>query len=205
MLAVAIDMASTSIPFQLLRPLSKAHRGSESVPNKEIIADPAIQVYTTALAAIVYTVTLLMAYRLYLPANLIANFEGLKTMVPVYSSTYLSILPAASFFGLAAKTFIFTPFAAVGPSTEDDKLLEFDPVEASLGETTWFNVWGYTKKTKVVIIRTAIGVLATYTNTYHQTSLTIAGVESAGASSYAKVWAAAALFTGIGLGLVGRT
>lgn len=99
--------------------------------------------------------------------------------------------------------FIFAPFAAQGKVPEDEKLKDFDPATATLGETVYANVWGYTAKTKVVIRRTAVAVAVTAINTYLACTMTIYGISSAGATAYAAVWAFAALCTGLGLGLVG--
>ncbi|SPO00519.1 uncharacterized protein DNG_03267 [Cephalotrichum gorgonifer] len=203
--ALAVHVLSTFIPFQLLRPVSRAHADDKSVPNREIIADPAVQVYTVALSTVVYSVSLLLAYKTFLPRVLVLYFEGIHSVAPAYDATYSSVTPVAVLLGLAAKTFIFTPLASTGRSAEDKKLQRFDPVRASLGETFVYNVWGYTTKAKVGILRTAVAVVLTFVNTYLQCAKVVAGVEPAGAAGYAAVWTVAALFSGVGLGLVGRS
>lgn len=125
------------------------------------------------------------------------------TVEPAYDATYAAVLPATVLFGLAASTFIFAPFATTGKAKEDDSIAEFDPVEATLGETVWWNVWGYTAKTKVVIRRTIVAMLVSSIKTYLSCTLTVYGIESTGAVVYAAVWAFAALCTGVGLGFVG--
>lgn len=124
-------------------------------------------------------------------------------MEPAYTASYATVLPVTLLFGAAASTFIFAPFATTGKAKEDDKISQFDPAAASLGQTVWWNFWGYTAKTKVVIRRTAITTLVTGVNTYLACSKTINGVDPAGASAYAAVWVFAALCTGVGLGMVG--
>lgn len=202
--ALAIDVVSVFIPFRALRGVSGAHAGGRSVPNREIITDPFIQVCTVALSSVVYSVTLFFAYKTFLPRVLVLYFQGIRTVAPAYHATYLSVIPVAMLLGLAAKIFIFTPFASTGQSEEDKELQRFDPVSASLWETFVFNTWGYTTKGKVGIARTAVVVVLTFVHTYLQCTKVITGVEATGAGSYAAVWAAAALFSGISLGLVGR-
>lgn len=201
--ALAIDAISVFVPFQLLRPVSGVHAGGRSVPNREIITDPLIQISTTALSSMVYSITLFAAYRTFLPRVLVLYFGGIPTVAPAYDATYLSVIPVAILLGLAAKVFIFTPFVGTGRSAEDKKLRQFDPVRASLQETFVHNVWGYTAKGKVGIVRTAVVVLFTFVNTYLQCTKLIAGIEPTGAIYYAAVWATAALFSGISLGHVG--
>lgn len=201
--ALAVDAISVFVPFQLLRAVSGVHAGGRSVPNREIITDPVIQVSTIALSSMVYSVTLFAAYQTFLPRTLVLYFRGIPTVAPAYDVTYLSVIPIAALLGLAAKVFIFTPFVGTGRSAEDKKLRRFDPVSASLQETFVHNVWGFTAKGKVGIARTAIVVLLTFVNTYLQCTRVISGIEPTGAGYYAAVWATAALFTGFGLGHVG--
>ncbi|OBR14171.1 hypothetical protein CH63R_02897 [Colletotrichum higginsianum IMI 349063] len=201
--ALGIEMLSTFVPFQLLRPLSGAHAGAKNVANREIITDIPIQIYTTILAAAIYSLTLFTAYKTYLPTTLVLYFEGLPSLAPAYTTNFLATLPVTIAFGIAARSFIFTPFVATGETDEDEKLAEFDPATATLGETLAWNIWGYTTREKVVILRTAVAMLVTGVNTYLQTFMTINGVESYGASLYAGAWVGAAFLTGVGLGFVG--
>lgn len=203
--AVAIELLSSYIPFQLLRPVSEAHRGAKSAPNREVTSDPAVQVYTSALATLVYSMTLLFAYRLFLPRVLVTHFTGIKSMAPAYDTSIASVLPVSLALGVAAKAFLFTPVTSTGASPQDAKLSEFDPVSASLEETLRYNVWGYTRRGKVGILRTAAVAASTFVNTYVLCSRTIADVEGRGACLYAAVWALASLFSGISLSLVGQT
>lgn len=200
--ALIVDVTSAAVPFYLLRPLSAVHKPGAKVHNRELVDVP-LQVYTTALATTIYTVTLVLSLRLILPGILVLHFSGLPTLEPAYSASYATVLPVTLAFGAAASVFIFAPFATTGKAKEDEKLNEFDPVSASLGETVWWNTWGYTAKTKVIIRRTAIAALVTGVNTYLASTMTIYGVEPVGAAAYASVWVFAAICTGVGLGLVG--
>ncbi|KAL6896018.1 hypothetical protein HDV57DRAFT_35114 [Trichoderma longibrachiatum] len=201
--ALAVDVVSASVPFSLLRPLSAVHKPSSALPNRELIGWP-LQLLTTGLSTSIYSVILVLSLRYLLPSIFVLHFEGLRNLEPAYSASYLAVLPVTLLFGVAASTFIFPPFATTGKTKEDERVTNFDPAEASLGETVWWNFWGYTTKAKVAIWRTAVTLLVTGVNTYLACAMTIPGVEKEGAAAYAGVWVFAALCTGLGLGLVGR-
>lgn len=196
-------MVSTFIPFQLLRSLSDVHAGAKNVANREIITDVPITVYTTLLSTIIYGVTLFSALHTFLPTTFVLYFDGIPSLEPAYKANYLSILPVMLAFGFAARSFIFTPFAATGRSKEDSNLDEFNPVLATLGETLAWNFWGFTTRQKVLIQRTAAAMLVTGLNTYIQTYMTVGGVESCGAVNYAGAWVAATFLAGSALAFVG--
>ncbi|KJZ71784.1 hypothetical protein HIM_08804 [Hirsutella minnesotensis 3608] len=200
--ALLVDVLAAAVPFAILRPLSNIHRPSAKVPNRELI-DLSLQMCTTAMSTGIYTVILVLSLRFLLPRILILHFSGLPTLEPAYTASYSAVLPATAIFGAAASAFIFAPFATTGKSAEDEAASQFDPVTASLKETVRWNVWGYTTKTKVIVRRTAAVMLLTGVNTYLACTKTMYGVESCGAIWYAAVWVVAALFTGVGLGLVG--
>lgn len=207
--ALSVDVVASFVPFLLMRPLSGAHKASSSVPNREIIADRSILAASTLFAALIYNVIVFLSYKTYLRGALVLHFEGIPTIEPVnniapvlYVSPLATILALAS--GIAARSFVFTPLAATGRTEQDEQAAAFDPVEASLGETLRWNIWGYTTQTKVGILRTAVAMAVTGINTYLQCALTISGVASIGAVIYASVWVTAAFLTGIGLGFVGE-
>ncbi|KAF4336012.1 hypothetical protein FBEOM_10145 [Fusarium beomiforme] len=204
--ALAIDVLSVAVPFFLLRPLSPVHTPSAAaaagLPNRELLDLP-LQTYTASLSTGIYTVVLVLSLRFILPRILVVNYSGVPTLEPAYNASYAAILPVTTLFGIAASTFIFAPFATTARAEEDDKINEFDPVAASLGETVWWNVWGYTVKTKVVIRRTIVVAFVTAVNTFLASSKTLYRVDATGAAVYAGVWAFAAICSGIGLGFVG--
>lgn len=200
---LAVDVVASFVPFFLMRPFSPAHKAEASTPNREIIVDRPIQVLSTLLASFIYNVVLFLSYQTYLRTALVLHFEGIHTVQPTQAGL-IALTTLSLVSGIAARSFIFTPLAATGRTDQDEKAAQFDPVEASLGETLWWNVWGYTTQTKVGIARTLAVVAVTGINTYLQCALTISGVESTGAVVYASVWTLAAFFAGIGLGFVGE-
>lgn len=199
--ALAIEVLSTAVPFHLVRPLSSANE-SLSKSNRDILDIP-MQLLTTLLSTAIYTVTLVLSLRFLMPRIFVVYFSGLPSLEPAYNASFMDVLPVTIPCGLAASIFIFAPFATTGKAKEDAKIEQFDPVSASLGQTVWWNFWGYTAKAKVVIRRTAAAVFVSGVSTYLACTMGMYGIESTGAVMYAGVWVAAALFAGIGLGLVG--
>ena len=190
------------MPFYLLRPLSAVHTPNAKLPNRELV-DVGLQIYTTALSAGIYTVTIVLGLRLLLPRFLVMYFAGIPTVLPAYAASFVRLLPVAVLFGFAASSFIYTPFATTTKAKEDDQIGKFDPAAATLGETVAWNFLGYTAKTKVIVRRTAVVAFVTACNTYLACTMTIYGIASTGAVAYAALWVTAALCSGLGLGYVG--
>jgi len=206
--SLLIDCLTTYIPFRLLRPLSLAHTASKispsvEVPNREIVTDFSIQTITTLLAASIYSVTLYGAYQTFLPVYLVTYFSNIPTVAAAHSASHISLFPLTLLFGLASKSFIFTPAAAARSSLADAKATSFNPASATLSETIWYNIWGFSARTKILIKRTLALMLVGGVNTFIQTFVTIKGVEIIGAAAYSGVWVVAAGFTGVTLGFVG--
>lgn len=193
--SLVIDSLSSYIPFRLLRPLSPAH---SAVPSDDIVTSASIQAYTAILAALIYSVTLFSAYTVYLPVYFVTYFANIHTIAAAHSASLITLFPISLVLGLGAKSFIFTP-AAVVPS----RGMVFNPETATLGETVWYNVWGYSKRTKTVITRTVTLMLVSGVNTFVQTFVTTEGVEARGALGYSAVWVVAGGVTGVALGIVG--
>lgn len=139
------------------------------------------------------------AYASYLPITLVLNFKDIPSISAVHESNYITLLPTGLIAGLAATSFIFKSVTTTGA----DDVPEFDPASASFCETLKYNVWGYSARTKAVIKRTAILVIASGVNTFIRTIGTIQGVEPQGAAAYSAMWAAATLLTGLALSVVG--
>lgn len=201
---LAIDSLSALGPFVLLRPLSEAHAAGPAVPNSEIVTDRSIKLSTGLLAGLIYGTTLFVAIKTYLGTTFVLYFEGITRVEPALNTKYGATAAAllVCMLGLAAHSFIFTPFEATPPTVEP-KTKRFDPVTATLTDTLRWNLWGFSRRTQVVIFRTGLVMLATWVNTYLQCSITVLGVEPWGAAVYATIWAVAAAVTGTALELVG--
>lgn len=199
-LSLIIEMLSTALPFALLRPLSTVHADPSSSPNAEVLTDKPVALLTTLLSGAIYSVVLYAAYATYLPMYLVLYFKDLPSVTAAHDATYLNLMPVTLALGLAATLFIFVPAVA----EETEKPEPFDPATATLKETVGWNLWGWTKRTKVVITRTAVLMFVSGVNTVVQTALAVEGAEAIGAIAWASVWVLAAAFTGIGLGAVGN-
>lgn len=200
---VLVEIVAAAAPIYLLRPVSAVHKPNAKVHNRELFGG-LTRVYVTVFAIAVYTVTIVLSSRLVLPRVLVVSFAGVRTVDPAYQASHLHALPLMVAFGASAAAFLFPSFVSTGKSKEDDKLKQFDPVDASLSQTFWWNFWGYTVKTKVLLRRTAITVVSTGMGTYLTCTIPIDGVDSAGAIAYAGIWVLAAVLTACGIGYIGQ-
>lgn len=198
--SLVIDGLATYIPFRLLRPVSVAHNASseDGIPSQDIITDPYIKALNIILAASIYSTILYASYMTFLPTTLVTYFNEIPTVLPAHMSTPISMFPVNLILGLASHSFIFTPAAAL----PQKKASGFDPATATFQETLWYNLWGFSDRTKMIIKRTAAlaGVVGIYG--LLQLWATIEGVEFTGAAVYSSVWATASLITGFVFNLV---
>ncbi|KAJ6784815.1 hypothetical protein PWT90_10639 [Aphanocladium album] len=198
-----VDVAAPAAAFALARPLGSLRFAGPKLYNKDLVSGP-YQLLIAVLSTSVYAAVVSLSLRFLLPKVLVLYFQGIPTVEPAYAASFLALLPTAAFFGIAASKFIFAPYVTTGRSKEDDKIRQFDPVQASLRETVWWNFWGYTLRSRIVITRTAIVTVVTAVSTYLACAVAIDGVSCLGAASYAFVWAFATAGTGFALGLVGQ-
>ncbi|KAL9593606.1 MAG: hypothetical protein Q9179_005792 [Wetmoreana sp. 5 TL-2023] len=198
-LGIAIDVASTYFPFMLLRDSSPVHRPEASkgeVANRSILSNSPIKFYTSLLAAAVYGVVIYGSFRSWLPAYLIVHFEGLKDLSGAHEAALPGVIVGFLISGYAAQSFLFIPALGAKPDAHDLKMAEFDPETATLGQTIWYNVWGYSKRSRTLIKRTATLALTSAMQTGLRTYITVEGVELAGAAGWAVMWASTATLLG---------
>ncbi|KAM3438463.1 hypothetical protein MY4824_003243 [Beauveria thailandica] len=198
-----VDVAAPAAAFALARPLGSLRFAGPKLYNKDLVSVP-FQLLIAVLATSVYASVVSLALRFFLPRIFVLNFRGIPTVEPAYAASFLALLPTAAFFGVAASQFLFAPYVTTGKSKEDDRIRQFDPVQASLGETVWWNFWGYTLRSRIVITRTAIVAGMTAVSTYLACAVAIDGISRFGAVMYALVWAFATGSAGLALGLVGQ-
>jgi hypothetical protein len=196
------------VSFFLVRPISKAHSAAATASqyNRDIITDRTLGIETVLLAGLIYHVTLFVAFRTYLPTSFVLHFEGIPTIQPAldtlsYGNAQMVVLNVL--FGLAARAFIFAPYASQPPTAADGEIVQFQPDKATFKQTLVYNFWGYTTRAKIIITRTALA-MAVGLNTYLRCLTTIQGVESSGAVAYTIVWLIGTMVTGIALGVVGN-
>lgn len=202
-LAGLVDIAAPALAFYLTRPLGSLRFAGPKLYNKDLVSLP-FQLLIGLLSTSVYASVVSLALRFVLPRVFVLYFAGIPTVEPAYAASFVALLPTAAFFGFAASKFIFAPYVTTGKSKEDDKIRQFDPVQASLRETVWWNFWGYTLRSRIIITRTAVVTVMTAVSTYLACTILIDGVAGLGAAVYAFVWALATSGTGLALGLVGQ-
>ncbi|KAL9603244.1 MAG: hypothetical protein Q9219_001265 [cf. Caloplaca sp. 3 TL-2023] len=196
---ISIDVLSMYIPFTLLRDHSPIHQSELSkgqVANRSILNDVSVRISTSVLAAAVYGLVVYGSFRGWLPKYLILHFEGLKDLSGAHEAALPFITAGFILSGYAAQSFLFMPALGAQPDVHDMHMAEFDPETATLGQTIWYNVWGYSKRSRTLIKRTATLALASAMQTGLRTYITVEGVELAGAAGWAAMWAAAAVLIG---------
>ncbi|KAL6713399.1 hypothetical protein ACLMJK_008864 [Lecanora helva] len=196
---MAIDLLAVWLPFYTLKVSSSIH--SVKTPkgvaaNRSVINDFGVQIATSLLGAGVYALVVLASYSTWLPTYLVTHFDGIRDISALHNKNFPFL--AASFLplGFAAKVFLFTPATAAKPDRHDKEVAGFNPETATLAETVWYNVWGYSKRTRVLIKRTVTLVAVVALQTSLQTYITIEGAEAFGAVGWSSVWALAATLTG---------
>ncbi len=195
---IAIDTLAAYVPFYSLKVSSSIH--SIKTPkgvaaNRSVINDVYVQVYTSLLAAGIYTVVVFGSYGLWLPVFLETHFDGLRDISAAHSQNFpwliLSFLPT----GFAAKVFLFTPAIAAKADKYDKKMAAFNPETATLGETLVYNLWGYSHRARTLIKRTATLLAVGAAHTIIQTYGSLEGAEFLGAAGWSSVWGLAATLT----------
>ncbi len=196
---LAIDVLTTSLPFHLLREVSSTHivdAPKRLVSNRSVINDLSVRVYTTFLAAGIYGVVVLASYVNWLPVYLVTHFDGIRDISAAHSAALPYLIIAFLPTGFAARAFLFTAATGARPDTYDKELARFNPATATLGETIMHNLFGYSKRTRTLIKRTATVAITGGLHTWLQTYVALEGVEGLGAAGWSAVWAAAAALTG---------
>lgn len=196
---IAIDTLTAYVPFYSLKVSSSIH--SIKTPkgvaaNRSVINDTGVQVYTSLLAAGIYTVVVFGSYGTWLPVYLVTHFDGMRDISAAYSPNFpwliLSFLPT----GFAAKVFLFTPATAAKTDEHDKETAAFNPETATLGETVVYNLWGYSHRARTLIKRTTTLVAVGGVHTMLQTYGSLEGAEFLGAAGWSSVWGLAATLTG---------
>ena len=197
--SLVTDIISTYVPFYLLRPLAPVHYAEAprgAVANRFIINDFPILIYTTLLAAGIHGIVLFASFTTWLPIHLVLYFDGIRDISFVHESQLPWLILASIPTGLAARTFLFSPAAGAKRDLGDIKNLAFKPETATLSETIYYNLWGYSKRTRTLIQRTAILAATIGLYTWFQIWFTVDGTEWTGAAGWGAVWSAATTLTG---------
>ena len=196
---IFVDLAATAFPFQILRRVSPAHSDEApqgSIANRSIISDMPTQIFASLLGAVIYAFVVYGSYYTWLPVHLVTNFDGLRSIAGIYETQFLTLILLFVPIGVATKVFLFTPSTASKRDFADIQREDFDPETATLEETFWYNIWGFSKRGRVMVTRSAILAGITFFYTWVQVYASIQGVESIGAAGWASIWALAAVLTG---------
>ncbi|MCJ1313207.1 hypothetical protein MMC25_006884 [Agyrium rufum] len=197
--SLAIDMLTTYVPFRLLRPIAATHKDNppkDAVANRSVINDLPVRLFTTVLAACIYAVIVYGSFSSWLPIYLVTHFDGVRDISAAHSAALPFLIAAFVPVGFAAREFIFTPSTGARKDLGDIKKSAFNPVTANLVQTIQHNVWGYSKRTRTLIQRTATLAAVTGLYSWVEVYLTIDGAEGYGAAGWAAIWATAAVATG---------
>lgn len=211
--AFAITLVSTAIPFALLRrPTSVhdlSHAPSAAVANRSILQDRPTAVYTTLAATSIYAVVLYVSYATWLPQRLVTHFENIPTIAVAHAGPaglpvlFLSLIPA----GWATRDFLFV--SSTGSSSTSQRALssaasassgdEGEYLITTLRRRTWARL---SRKTQVLVFRTAILAASVVLNTVIQLAGTVRGVDWEGATAWGAIWAVATCVAGMTFGWI---
>ncbi|KAG8534176.1 uncharacterized protein KY384_001020 [Bacidia gigantensis] len=134
----------------------------------------------------------------------VIHFDGIKDLSKIYRSDVMWLLAPFVPIGIAAKTFLFTPSFAAKADARDDEIEAFNPETASLSDTALYNIWGHSKRVRVLAQRTAVLVALAGLHTWLHTYIVVEGAEGFGAAGWASIWVLAATLTGLGFAWVGN-
>ena len=195
-----IDMIATSIPFRLLRTNLASHgfkTPKGAIANRSVINDYGVQAGASLFASGIYSVIVVSSFGTWMPKYLVTHFDGIKDISLLYNSTFIWLAAALIPTGIAAKIFLFTPAVAAKPDSGKKNVTSFDAETATMRDTIAYNLWGHSKRIRILMQRT--GTLASMVglHTWLHTYVAVDGAEGFGAAGWSAVWALAATCTGV--------
>lgn len=196
---LGVDVISAALPFYLLRSLAPSHNiqtPKGAAANRSVINDYGVQVLISVLAAGIYSVVVFGSFATWLPVYLITHFDDIRDITALYDAKFPYMIATFIPAGLAAKVFLFTPSAATKPDEHDKEMARFNPETAGLLETILYNLWGYSKRTRLLVQRSALLFAVSSSHTILHTCVAVEGAEVSGAVGWASMWALAAMLTG---------
>ncbi|KAK7733486.1 hypothetical protein SLS57_000501 [Botryosphaeria dothidea] len=199
-ICLAIDALSLAGPTRLLRPRAPAHNPRApraAVPNRAIISDVQTVLATSLLGASVYGVTLFGAFQTFLPSFMIVHFENLPSLAAAHAANLPFLVATLLPVGFAAREFVLVPSLAAQTTRKDAERKAFNPETASFWDHVVYNLWGFSKGTRVLVKRTTALVALTSAHAWTHTGTVLEGADEVGAAGYSGVWATAGLLTGL--------
>ncbi|KAF2502755.1 hypothetical protein BU16DRAFT_475141 [Lophium mytilinum] len=201
---LGVDALSVVLPTKLLRPRSALHNRrapKAAVPNRDIIHSPTAVFTTAALGATAYGFTLYAALHSGLTTFMTTHFDP-TTFEPAHAATLQLLIASMLPVGWAAQSFLFTQSFGAQTDLGDAAGSAFNPASATLAETVQHNVWGWSKRTKVLVTQTAVLAALTGSHTVRM-AWSNEGTDLVGAAGYAGVWVLAELLAAAMFGWVG--
>lgn len=209
LVAYAITLFSTSIPFSFFRRAASVHDLARApysaVSNRTILQDRATAIYTTIAATSIFTIALYVSYVTWLPAQLVVHFDNIPDISLTHAGPaglpvlFINLLPT----GWAAKDLLFVSSAGARKDTEAGS----EKAKSSQGEylacAVYRKTWGALSVNMQVLIQRTV-TLATFVvlSTIVQLVGTVQGADVKGASLWGAIWAVATLATGVMFGWI---
>lgn len=203
LISYAITIASTVVPFTLLRQPSSVHNLSHApsgtVANRTILQDYLTTIYTTLTATSIFSVMLYASYATWLPVQLVTHFETIPDISAAHAGPaglpvlFLTLIPV----GYAVRDFLFVSSAghSTNPAGKETSLDERrgEILFTSIYRKTWGQL---PAKDRILASRTLLLASAILLNTIVQVAGTIQGVSVIGAFEWGSVWAVSTLAVG---------
>ncbi|KAH7047516.1 hypothetical protein B0J12DRAFT_741418 [Macrophomina phaseolina] len=199
-ICLVIDALSLAGPTRLLRARAPAHNPRApraAVPNRAIISDAQTVLATSLLGAAVYGVSLFAAFQTFLPAFMVVHFDNLPSLAAAHAANLPLLVATLLPVGFAAREFVLVPSLAAQSSRADAERKAFNPETAGLREHVVYNLWWFSKGTRVLVKRTAALVALTFAHSWSHAGTVLEGADEVGAAGYSGVWAVAATLTGL--------
>ncbi|KAJ5132491.1 hypothetical protein N7448_006649 [Penicillium atrosanguineum] len=199
----AITIASTVIPFALLRRPSSvhdlSHAPSGAVANRTILQDHLTTIYTTLTATSIFSVMLYASYATWLPVQLVMHFESIPDISAAHAgpaglpTLFLTLIPV----GYAVRDFLFVSSAGNSTSSTEDEAKREERQGEVLFTAIYRKTWGQLSvKARILASRTLLLASVILLNTIVQVAGTIQSVSVEGAFVWGSVWAVATLAVG---------
>jgi hypothetical protein len=198
-ICLAIDIASASLPFLLLRSRIPAHNSKSpagSVANRSIIKDFTTNIYVIVFSASIYALVLFTSIQSWLTVYLVTNFDGVRSFEAARALQIPALVLSCMPLGWSATTFLFSPSIGAKASLSDISATAFNPETATLWEHVKHNIWGWSVGTKVIMKRNLILASLVGTATWLRVWKTLEGSEAMGSAGWAALWASTNLVTG---------
>ncbi|TID24495.1 hypothetical protein E2P81_ATG02800 [Venturia nashicola] len=199
-ICLAIDVASASLPFLLMRSRIPAHctkSPAGSVAYRTVLKDFTTNAYVTIFGASIYSVVLFASIQTWLTVYLVTNFDGVRSFESARAMQIPAMIISCLPLGWSATTFLFSPSIAAKPGLSEIRGKAFNPEQATLWDHFKHNTWGWSAGTKVIVKRNLVLSALVGIATWLRVWKTLEGSEMVGSAGWAALWAGTNLVTGV--------